>query len=353
MFFDAHWWFDGPPSGRNVLRSLVAGWAKRFPGDQISLALPARTEHRWEEVRRDVERAILVPTKLRPQALSSMLEIGRLGRSADILIAQNFTPLVSKRPGLVALIYDLIFEDHPEWFTRRERCYLAPIAVLAQKASAVVTISETEADRIRIRHPRLAAKVHNVGLGVPHGIESAAPAPLESNLRPRSFMVAVGRLNVRKNLARLIEAVLDEELVSESFPLVIVGERDGAYHMTDKMRRASEEGSVRFIGFATDGNLKWLYQECALFVFPSLDEGFGLPVLEAVSQGAKVAMSDIPVLREFNIGAELFDPTSSAAIGLAIRRALSRPRQEAQAIPEVYSWTGMAERVRSAARQGS
>jgi glycosyltransferase involved in cell wall biosynthesis len=107
-------------------------------------------------------------------------------------------------------------------------------------------------------------------------------------------------------------------------PLVIVGERDGQEgELPSWVEEAITEGSVRFTGFVETSNLRWLLRNCALYICLSLDEGFGLPPVEARALGAQVLVSDRPVFRE-TLGAEAHyvDPTSVADIGRAVARLL-------------------------------
>ncbi len=115
-----------------------------------------------------------IGTRLYPHALSNTVELGRLARTvhADVVVAHNYTPL--GRVPAVTFVHDVMFRDHPEWFSRTERAYFAPMIPLLRAADAVATSSRTEADRIEGRSGR---PVTPVGLGVPRALTDAVPRP--------------------------------------------------------------------------------------------------------------------------------------------------------------------------------
>jgi glycosyltransferase involved in cell wall biosynthesis len=112
------------------------------------------------------------------------------------------------------------------------------------------------------------------------------------------------------------------------------------------VQRAIEEGAIRLLGGIDDAELAWLFGHAELFVFLSLDEGFGLPPVEALSFGCPVLASDIPVLRE-TLGdrATFVDPTDPSAIAAAFQ-ALDPP--PARSAPVSTDWGATVRRLRSA-----
>jgi glycosyltransferase involved in cell wall biosynthesis len=340
VLFDGYWLVDGPPSGRRVVDSFLRTWSADWPGDELLVAVPQRE--------RDQVAALLdgLPVGLRtvrrrPHGVSAMTEMGSL-EDVDVVLAQNYTPLRS-RAVRATFIHDLMFEEHPEFFTRSERVYFAGMPWSARFADLVLTSTQAEADRIARCRPRLAGKVTPVGLGVPESFAAAVATDPGLGLEPGRFLLCVGRLNARKNVNRLIDALRDASLVTDDFPLVVVGEPDGLAIA----RTAPDDRRFRFVGGVSDGALRWLYEQCRLFVFPSLDEGFGLPVVEAAICGAPMVLSDIPAFRELAPGAAFFDPYDTAAIAAAVREELSGPPTPTPEV-RVPSWSEVVGRIRAA-----
>jgi len=143
---------------------------------------------------------------------------------------------------------------------------------------------------------------------------------------PSHFILSVGTLQPRKNYERLIQAFgqLREIAEDRSYHLVIVGDRGWLYEpIFDCVRRLGLEGEVLFPGFVADEDLPALYTLADLFAFPSLYEGFGLPVLEAMACGTPVVCSNASSLPEVaGEAALLVDPLDVEGWAEAMRRAL-------------------------------
>ena len=176
ILFDGYWWVDGPPSGRNVLTSIVREWAAAFPADELTLALPAAAVHAGAQVPDNVT---VIRTLIPQHGLSTAFELGL--KRCDVVFSQNFTPLIS--PALrVTFVHDVMFQEHPEWFTRAERLYLAAVPRLAARSDLVVTSSQSEAHRIVRLNPRLSERTRAVGLGLAHSF-SGKPFRLVRSFR--------------------------------------------------------------------------------------------------------------------------------------------------------------------------
>ncbi|MFW3170534.1 glycosyltransferase family 4 protein [Geodermatophilus sp. CPCC 206100] len=343
VLLDAYWWVDGQPSGRRVVDSFVRTWAADRPDDELTVAVPRRQLPQVRELVGDLPVRI-APVRLSPHGVSVLTELGTAA-DADVVLAQNFTPLRT-RALRATFVHDLMFDEHPEFFTRPERLYFAGMPWSARRADLVLTSTRAEADRIARVRPGLADRVVPVGLSVPESFRGRRATDPGLGLAPGGFLLCVGRLNARKNTGRLLAAVLAEGLVTAERPLVVVGEPDGlaaAGHDPADPR-------VRFVGGVDDGALTWLYENCRLFVFPSLDEGFGLPVVEAALSGAPMALSDIPAFRELAPGAAFFDPRDPAAIAAVVRAELAGPPSASPAV-EVPTWSEVVGRIRAAVEE--
>lgn len=321
ILVDGYWWVEGPTSNRMVLQEIVRRWASDYPDDQLILAVPTDATASIP----DSEGVQLVRTRIRIHPAINFLElpvIARL-RRADAILAFNFA--ANSTSGVVFL-HDVLFQSNPEWFTGLERAYFGAMPLLARRARSVVTSSRAERSRICRFNPRLR-RVVSAGLSVASSFDAVGATDPDLGLSNGKYLLCVGRLNVRKNLAVTMRAALRSGVLSEDFPLVVVGEPSGRIpQLDDEFRSAIAAGTLRIVGRVSDTHLKWLYRHCALFACLSLDEGFGLPPVEAASVGCQVLASDIPVFRE-TVGphATFVDATDVNAIADAIRDIVRRP----------------------------
>ena len=137
-------------------------------------------------------------------------------------------------------------------------------------------------------------------------------------------MLSGGGAEPRKNIVRLIEAFGRAPRLRETVNLVVVGGMDrGAEAVHDAVRRSQLESAVIFPGHVSLDDLRALYSTCALFVFPSLYEGFGMPPLEAMACGAPVVCSNASSLPEVvGDAALLVDPIDVEAMAAAMTRVI-------------------------------
>ena len=315
--FEAFWWQKGPFSNRQVLREIIFNWIKEFPLDEIALVVPRADVLATQE---ELPVGITVlGSRLRPQGLSSIIELPTLVRrfKPDVVVAHNFTPW----SGFSALfLQDVLFLSHPEWFTLLERAYFSLMTLTAPRADVVFSSTVTEGRRIQ-EALSVAGTVCPVGLAVSSTLSGSEPVTPSWPLRTGEFSLTVGRLNVRKNLEFTCLAAIDCEDVTAENPLVIVGSIQGkAMQMSLEIQTAIDDGRIVLLNYATSGELRWLYENCSVFVFMSLDEGFGLPPLEALYFGAQVVASDIPVMREvLSEHAHYVSPTDRGGVTEALR----------------------------------
>lgn len=343
ILFDAHWLADGPPSGKNVVRSLIEGWSTRFPFDDLTAAVAPGFKGELGPGVTHMEVSSFVPSH-GGWLLSSL---GARARSYDGVVTQNFAPirLAPRGTRIATFVHDAMYVDHPEWFSFLERIYLRASLASLRSADVVVTSSSSEAARIHRAMKRIDKPIHAIGLGVPTALMCARSTMPVDPPRTESFILAVGRLNVRKNLQRLIEAF---ERHPTDLELLVVGAADGVTGITGY---SGLDRRIRFLGALPDGQLKWLYENCAYFVFPSLDEGFGLPLLEAHAFGAPAIVSDIPSFRELGLASGYFDPSDTASIVAAMEMIeFSKPnrRSKGGSLQETYSWTNTVGLLRQA-----
>jgi glycosyltransferase involved in cell wall biosynthesis len=238
----------------------------------------------------------------------------------------NTGPLAVRRQ--VVTIHDISPIEHPEWFTPRFAAwyqYLLPR--LARQARRVITVSAFTRGRIIERMDIPEAKV----IAIPHGVSPEfQPLPVARIEATRSaygltspYLLAVGSLQPRKNLHRLLR-VWRQLDVRAPISLVIVGSHGPGFR---DIRLDAASGNLRLLAGVPDADLPALYAGALGFVQPSLYEGFGLPVLEAMACGAPVVMSGTSALPEVGGGVALsMDPYDERSMREAIQRLVEDDR---------------------------
>ena len=171
-------------------------------------------------------------------------------------------------------------------------------------------------------------------------------------LENKRFIMYIGRPTPHKNLPRLIEAFVSLRQQHPDLWLVLAGKKDVLYRQIEKDVERQSTQHVLFTGFVSEGQLRWLYEHTAAYVFPSLSEGFGLPGLEAMVHGAPVASSDATCLPEvYKDGAVYFDPNNVEDMAEKINLVLTHPRLanelklKSAKVAKQYSWQRMAEQT--------
>ena len=179
----------------------------------------------------------------------------------------------------------------------------------------------------------------------------AKPEPVE-DVEGKQFIMYVGRPNPHKNLGRLIEAFSTLKQDIPDLHLVLAGKRDALFKRYERDIARMGLPDVHFTGKVSDGQLRWLYEHTAAYIFPSLSEGFGLPGLEAMMQGAPVVSSSATSLPEiYGDAARYFDPRDPEDMVKAIKTVLTKPDvrkalvQAGARQAKKYSWRRMAEQT--------
>ncbi len=213
-------------------------------------------------------------------------------------------PLVMPRP-FVVTVYDLTFIRYPERLTRSRRWYLRLFTRLScRRARRVLAISQSTADDLV---KLLGVPADRIDLALPGIDPRFCPLPANEVAEwrrrkglPERFILFVGTLEPRKNLPVLLRAYAQLSSAERAAcPLVLVG---GTGWMADEIQRTIEQhqlaDSVILPGFVADDELVWWYNAAQCFVYPSLFEGWGMPVTEAMACGKPVIVSDISSLPE-------------------------------------------------------
>jgi glycosyltransferase involved in cell wall biosynthesis len=226
-------------------------------------------------------------------------------------------------PPAAICVYDLAFRLRPAEVPWQQRAYMGSVLGPAlRQAEAVLVISETTRDDLLNCYP-LPGLENKVAV-LPLGVTSSAPAgPLPPGLEP-GFILAVGTVEPRKNYPRLLAAYRRLRSRVDVPPLVIAGRPGWAYG--DTLKRIEAEPGVRYLGHVDEGTLTALYESAAVLAFPSLYEGFGLPLLEAMAHGLPSVVSAVSALPELGGGAAIVvDPEDVSSIEDGLERLLGDP----------------------------
>lgn len=272
--------------------------------------------------------------------------VERTTGKVDVCHSTTIIPAGAAAPSVVT-VHDLAFLHRPEHFTKRGNdVFRRSLAAIRRRADLVLCSSQATMDDCfeagiggdRLRH---------VPLGVaatPVSADEIADVRRRYAL-PERFALFVGTVEPRKNLPRLIDAV---SRLSEPLALVVAG----ASGWGDAVR---DPGPTRFVGFVPDADLAALYAGAAVFCYPSLLEGFGLPVLEAMVQGTPVVTSAGTSTEEAAGGnAVLVEATDTDSISAGIETALAdadRLSTEGRAWAMTRTWAATAELTVAAYRE--
>lgn len=292
----------------------------------VDLDLPAgldlRRSGRWD-TRRPLRRILWEQAALPLLARQARLDL--------LHGAVNVNPVLSLCPTVVT-VHDLSFMRTPQAFPPMQRAYLrSQVWRSVRAARRVIAVSQaTKQDLIELfKAP--AERIDVVYNGVDASFSPAPAAEVEAFRRraglPERFILHLGTLEPRKNLVRLVQAFAQMRGAEAGQPavrLVLAGGQGWDYDaIFAEVARQGLEQEVLFPGYVADQELAWWYRAATLFVYPSLLEGFGLPVLEAMACGAPVVTSNRSSLPEVaGEAALLVDPTAVDALAAALLRLL-------------------------------
>jgi alpha-1,3-rhamnosyl/mannosyltransferase len=278
----------------------------------------------------------------------------RANRECDVFLSTNsYLTAWFLRIPCALVVHDLIAFDRAMRPNRRSRAIeQLTLTPAVRRAARLIVTTQVTGELLATRYPRAARRI----VVAPLGPAPAPTRPLEpaeaAALPAGGFVLAVGTLEPRKNLPRLIAAYrrLPDEL-RRRHPLVVVGTRGWQTGETLAALDALGDAAVR-LGHVSDAALAELYGRCAVFCYPSLGEGFGLPALEAMAAGAAVLTSNVSSLPEVGGEAVAYaDPRDVRGIAGALQRLLEDPDlradlgRRATARAATFSWERFAEEV--------
>jgi glycosyltransferase involved in cell wall biosynthesis len=347
----------GEPTGvgryvRNLLREMAAA----DPGSRFVVFLDREGEDGLPADGR-IDRARLPGRRGRNILAWTHLHLPRLMRAHPVAVALFPFYTMPRRipcPGVLTL-HDITFTLHPEWFPLRARLNFAASAPgAARRAAHVLTVSECSRRDIVREYGVDPAKVTAVPLAPDPSFGPRPPDVIEAACRRhgvrRPYLIHLGSLHPRRNLDRLLDAFARVP-EARAVQLVLAGRLERPYRTVDPLvRRRGLEARVRHLGYVPEADLPPLVAGAEALVYPSLYEGFGLPVLEAMACGTPVLTSGVSALPETAGGAALLvDPASADAIAEGLASLLrdeglrARLREAGRARARLFSWRRAAE----------
>lgn len=289
-----------------------------------------------KRLRRILTRSIPVTHDLARIVSQGVFSAGSRGMRADIYHEPNFIPFRFKGPTIVT-IHDLSIIRFPETHpVDRARAIGQKFTWAIERADAIITVSHFVRNELIDKFGVDEKKVFAIHNGVSETYRPRVASEIVSvmtkyGLTYGRYLLAVGTLEPRKNLSRLCRAYssLPEQLKAR-YPLIIVGMKGWGVQDQDDIEILQRENQIIQLGYLEDRELQDIYAGACLFVYPSLYEGFGLPVLEAMSAGIPVMASNTSAMPEVSGDAALLvDPFDVDGIRWEIESLLNDlPRRD-------------------------
>ena len=311
------------PGGTAVTAVNLAEEMCRLEGiDLVGIA----ANHRKNPKKLIPESMTIVNSKLPRQILYEMWnrfdipKAENLVKSVDLVHASGGAVPSTDLP-LVATIHDLSWREQNDWFPSRGKRFAEAWLDKARKAERIICPSQTTFkdlvkagfDEQIIRIVPLGVKTRKVG-------QDQVECLLEENSIKTPFILWVGTIEPRKNIPTLVQAM---QQIPE-IPLVLVGPKGWESDLQSAIEPIRER--VRIIGEVDEVTKHTWYKAASVFCFPSLMEGFGLPIAEAMSHGTPVVTSSTTATSEVaGDAALLIDPKSADAIAESIKKILGKP----------------------------
>ncbi len=288
-------------------------------------------------------RHLPVPLRIiqRGWAAAGLPRAEHIAGRVDVVHSLDLVPPPTTAP-LVITVHDLVTAERPELHAARSRRMQEAQRRALSRAAAVLAVSRATADALAA-HGVDRARLHVT----PNGL-TPLPPPVDPPVR-RSYLLVVGTLEPRKGHEVLLRALArarhrDLEIVFAGPPA------HGAATLTALAEQLGLADRLTLLGPVSDAVLAGLYRDAQVLCMPSLGEGFGLPVLEAMASGLPVLASDLPAIREVaGDAALLVAPGNADALADALTRILGdaplreRLRAEGPARAAAFTWEATAE----------
>ncbi len=323
-----------PPEAGGVGRYVAGLLGALDKRDDVSLVVLAGAgdSRRWAQAAPtasiEARAPKSVPTRLAWEQVAMPRLLGRLDPAVHHGTHYTF-PLLEKTP-LVVTIHDLTFVEHPEWHSRTKVVFFGnAIKAAARRAAALVCVSRTTADKLTALF-----KPSGQVIVAPHGVDAVRFRPAEDPGSPDAealrllgvsvpYVLYFGTVEPRKDVPTLVRAFGRISGTHPTLSLVIAG---GSWATEEKRLRdaiaaTAHPERIKRLGFVSDDDVPPLLRQAAAVVYPSIEEGFGLPALEALACGAPTITTRGSAMEEFAAGAALmFDSGDDATLAELIHQ---------------------------------
>ncbi len=351
IVIDAREWSSS--TGR-YMRNLVPKLERLDSKNKYTVLMKPADISTWEPVKPNFQK-LVCPYK----AFTFIEQLGFKkqldGLQADLVhFGVTHQPVLYKG-GTVTTIHDLttIRFNNPSKnlivFKFKQQVYKYVMKRVARKSEALITPSQFVKDDLVSFSgvsPDKIAVIYEAA-----GRISVVAEPIKG-LEGKQFIMYVGRPMLHKNLVRLIEAFSKLKVEHPELLLVLSGKTDANYQRIERLVKKQAIKDIVFTDHISEGCLRWLYENCKAYVFPSLSEGFGLPGLEAMAHSAPVVSSNATCLPEiYGEAAYYFNPLDTQAMAKAINEVLSNKELRKDLIEKgflqvsKYSWQKTAKQT--------
>ena len=323
----------------NLARALSALPAEARGDSEILLYTPYPERLRS----RLTPEATVTIRRIRPAAASLRIPIGMpLAAACDRLNLLHVTYIAPPLGACshVVSVHDISYEFYPAYFSPRDRLMLRALVPFSlRRAARVITISEYSRREIITRYQLPPERVSVTYLAAAEDYRPVRERSTLAALRARyglaeHYVLALGNLQPRKNLARLVDAYVELRRAGQlaGVQLVLAGKAQWREsELFTAVRQSGLEGDILFPGYVADADLPALYSGALAFVYPSLYEGFGLPPLEAMACGTPVICSNAASLPEVVGAAALtVDPSCVEELAAALVAVADQPALRAE-----------------------
>ena len=305
--FDAKRAFMNASGLGNYSRTLLRSLLNQYPENKYVAFTPGIREGLGKDLAESGKLKMIFPSKLMRSFLSSWWRTSLVSediRSEQLDIFHGLSNELPKRiqssTKKVVTIHDLIFLRHPEWYPFFDRnIYYKKSRRACKSADAIITVSEQTRRDIMFYFNTPAEKIHVIYQGfdnqftggvIPEAIENFKK---KNNLK--EYLLYVGTVEERKDLLTLVKAM--EELPGVT--LVVIGRRTSYSERVDAfIRKQNLSSRILFKDYVSSEELKYFYHGACAFIYPSLYEGFGIPVIEALACGLPVVATANSALPE-------------------------------------------------------